>query len=67
LTNDKGFGAQVFRNQHTLPGVVLLRCKDEDALVKAQGLSKGVQQFGHQLAGMFTVVTQRRVHMRGLP
>jgi predicted nuclease of predicted toxin-antitoxin system len=67
LTNDKGFGEQVFRRQRTLPGVVLLRFRDEDALVKAQVLSKVMQQFGHQLTGMFTVVTLRRVRMRALP
>jgi predicted nuclease of predicted toxin-antitoxin system len=66
LTNDKGFGEKVFRHKRVLPGIVLLRFNQEDALLKAQVLSKVVQQFGHQLAGMFTVVTQRRVRMRRL-
>jgi predicted nuclease of predicted toxin-antitoxin system len=64
LTNDKGFGEKVFRSQRTLPGVVLLRFKQDDALLKAQVLLKVVQQVGHQLVGMFTVVTQKRVRMR---
>jgi len=66
LTNDKGFGEKVFRSQRRVPGVVLLRFKDDDALSKARVLSKVIQQFGHQLAGMFTVVTQTRVRMRKL-
>lgn len=64
LTNDKGFGEKVFCSKSILPGIILLRVHKEDALLKAQVLSKVVQQFGHQLVGMFTVVTQKRVRMR---
>jgi predicted nuclease of predicted toxin-antitoxin system len=66
LTNDKGFGEKVFRSGRLLPGLVLLRFKNDDALLKAQTLSRVVQQFSHQLVGMFTVVTQTRVRMRKL-
>jgi predicted nuclease of predicted toxin-antitoxin system len=66
LTNDIGFGEKVFRSQRSLPGIVLLRFKNQDALLKAQVVSKVVQQLGHQLAGMFAVVTQTRVRMREL-
>ena len=66
LTNDKGFGEKVFRYGRRVPGVILLRFAEEDALVKAQVLSKVIHQFGQQLVGMFTVVTQTRVRMRRL-
>lgn len=66
LTNDKDFGEAVFRHRRVLPGVVLLRFREEDALVKAQVVVRVIQQFALQLTGRFTVLTQRRVRMRKL-
>ncbi len=67
VTNDKGFGEQVFRDQRTLPGAILLRFGEEDAVVKRQVLARVVQQFGEHFAGKFTVVPERQIRMRALP
>lgn len=64
LTNDKGFGERVFRNKESVAGVILLRFKKEDALLKNQVMLKIVERFGQRLIGMFTVVSERRVRMR---
>lgn len=53
LTNDKGFGEKLFLRQQRVPGIVVLRFKDDEAFLKARVLSKVVQQFGSQLAGTF--------------
>lgn len=64
LTNDKGFGERVFRNRETVAGVVLLRFKKDDALLKARIMQMLVERFDQQLVGMFTVVNERRVRMK---
>jgi predicted nuclease of predicted toxin-antitoxin system len=66
ITNDKGFGEKVFHNKQPVTGVILLRFKKEDAILKSQVLLKAVQQFGHQLIGMFMIVTEGRVRMTRL-
>ena len=61
VTNDKGFGEKVYREQHRHKGVVLLRLDDERASSKIETLRQLLEGYAEQLAGQFVTVTERQV------
>jgi hypothetical protein len=66
ITNDKGFGEQIYRKLHPHHGVVLLRLADESAAAMIDALQKLLASYSHQLPGRFVVVTETRVRFGGL-
>lgn len=65
-TADKGFGEFVFRQWIATHGVVLIRLAGVPAETKGATVCAVVQKHGHELAGSFTVVTDRAVRIRRL-
>ena len=61
LTNDKDFGAKVYRDRHGHRGVVLLRLADERADNKIETLRRVLAMYAEQLADHFVVATETRV------
>jgi predicted nuclease of predicted toxin-antitoxin system len=66
ITNDKGFGEQIYRKLHPHHGVDLLRLADESAAAMIDAPQKLLVSFAHQLPGRFVVVTETRVRFGGL-
>ena len=64
VTNDKDFGELIFRRQEPHHGVVLIRLQDESANNRLQVISALMAQYGVQLPGKFTVVTEQKVRIR---
>jgi predicted nuclease of predicted toxin-antitoxin system len=63
ITNDKDFGAEVFREQRPHRGVVLLRLEDERTYNKIGALGRLIEDYGTELSGNFVVVTETRVRI----
>jgi len=61
ITNDKGFGEKVYREQKPHKGVVLLRLDDERALNKIQIIQQLLGSYADQLADCFVTVTETQV------
>jgi predicted nuclease of predicted toxin-antitoxin system len=61
ITNDKDFGAKIYRDRVLHKGVVLLRLEDERTPVKIDVISKLIKRYGDRLSQNFVVVTERRV------
>ncbi len=61
ITNDKGFGEQVFRADRAHHGVVLLRLSDERRANKIAILQRFLATYEEQIDGKFIVVTEKRV------
>lgn len=61
ITNDKDFGAKVFRDGRLHRGVVLLRLEDERAASKIAVLSNLLRQYPERVEDSFVVVSERRV------
>jgi predicted nuclease of predicted toxin-antitoxin system len=61
ITNDKDFGAKVFRENRPHRGVVLLRLDDERTNNKVTVLERLLGTRAEQLPGRFVVVTERHV------
>jgi predicted nuclease of predicted toxin-antitoxin system len=61
ITNDKDFGEKVYREQFPHRGVILLRLKDERAVVKIETLRQLIGQYSARLSDSFVVVTESRV------
>jgi predicted nuclease of predicted toxin-antitoxin system len=61
VTNDKDFGAKVYREQHPHRGVVFLRLDDERNPAKIETLRRLLEQYSDQLRGNFVVVTEKGV------
>jgi predicted nuclease of predicted toxin-antitoxin system len=61
ITNDKDFGAKVYRDRRPHRGVVFLRLDDERAGVKIDTLARLLRDHADRLADRFTVVTRNRV------
>jgi predicted nuclease of predicted toxin-antitoxin system len=60
ITNDKGFGARVYRERLPHHGVILLRLEDERASSKIEVLGKLIENHAERLADRFVVVTERQ-------
>lgn len=63
VTNDKGFGEKVFREGRLHAGVLLLRLEDERSVNKIAALDRVLQEYGDELPGSFTVVTERSIRI----
>jgi predicted nuclease of predicted toxin-antitoxin system len=61
ITDDKGFGEKVFRQQRLHKGVVLLRLDDERARSKIKTLERLLREYPKELGGRFVVVTETQV------
>jgi len=61
VTNDKDFGAKVYRERRPHHGVVLMRLDDERAVVKIQVMERLLAKYPDKLADQFVVVTEKRV------
>ena len=61
ITNDKGFGEQVFRDKRAHQGIVLLRLSDERSRNKIEILQKLLSSYANQIVGKYVVVTESRV------
>jgi predicted nuclease of predicted toxin-antitoxin system len=64
ITNDKDFGALVFRSGQAHQGVVLLRLRDETPANRVRVLKAVLEQYADRLVGRFTVATEGRIRMR---
>lgn len=64
ITNDKDFGEKVYRDSRGHAGILLLRLKDDRAVIKARVAESVVHLYGDQLRDNFTVATQNRVRIR---
>jgi predicted nuclease of predicted toxin-antitoxin system len=61
VTNDKGFGEKVYREQHPHKGVILLRLNDERASNKIEIIRQLLEGYANQLADRFVTVTETQV------
>jgi predicted nuclease of predicted toxin-antitoxin system len=61
ITNDKGFGEKVYREQHPHKGVVLLRLDDERARNKIRIIRQLLKSYADQLSDCFVTVTETQV------
>ncbi len=61
ITNDKDFGAKIYRDRVLHAGVVLLRLADESPPSKISVISRLLERYGTRLAGNFVVVTENQV------
>jgi predicted nuclease of predicted toxin-antitoxin system len=66
LTEDKDFGDLVFRQQKSLPGIVLLRIGALQCQCKLARLLAAVDRFGNNLFGRYTVIEESRFRSRPL-
>lgn len=64
VTNDKDFGALVFRGRRAHRGVLLLRLRDESPANRVRVVKTVLEQYGDRLAGHFVVATDTRVRIR---
>lgn len=64
LTEDKDFGELVFRREHAVPGVVLMRIASENALLKGTRLTLAVERYGEGLFGRYLVIEEGRFRSR---
>jgi len=65
ITNDKDFGALVFRGKLPHRGVVLLRLDDERAASKVEAVQRLLEQELDALANRFIVVTATEIRISG--
>ena len=61
ITNDKGFGERVYREQHRHKGAILLRLDDERAVTKIETLRQLLKRYADRVPDHFVVVTETRV------
>ena len=66
LTEDKDFGELLFRLKLAVPGLVLLRLRPEQHLLKWARLEAAVGQFGDKLFGRYLVIEETRFRSRPL-
>lgn len=64
VTNDKDFGELVFRSGKLHAGIILFRLNDESAVNRVQMAKIVIERHGDQLAGSFTVVTEKTIRLR---
>ena len=63
VTNDKGFGEQVFRDERSHHGVILLRLNDERSANKIQVFQQLLASYAEQIEENYIVVTENRVRI----
>ena len=61
ITNDKDFGAMVFRERRPHKGVVLLRLDDERTAIKIATVKRLLSNYSDRLANQYIVVTEAKV------
>jgi predicted nuclease of predicted toxin-antitoxin system len=66
LTEDKDFGDLVFRREHAVPGVVLMRITPENPGLKAMRLAAAIDRYGEELFGRYMVIDEVRFRSRRL-
>ena len=64
VTNDKDFGALIFRSRMDHAGVVLLRLHDESSANRVRVLNAVLQQCRNALSGRFIVATETHIRVR---
>jgi predicted nuclease of predicted toxin-antitoxin system len=65
ITNDKDFGAKVYKERYPHHGVVLLRLEDERSSCKVEALRQLLNAYAEQLRDHFVVVTEDRIRVAG--
>lgn len=66
LTEDEDFGELLFRLKLAVPGLVLLRLRPEQHLLKWARLEAAIGQFGDRLFGRYLVIKDTRFRSRPL-
>ncbi len=66
LTEDKDFGDLVFRREHVVPGVVLMRVSPESSALKTTRLAAAIERYGEGLFGRYLVIEEGRFRARRL-
>ena len=66
LTDDKDFGDLVFRREHTVPGVVLMRADFANAKQRILRLQAAIERYDEGLFGRYTVIEEGRFRSRRL-
>jgi predicted nuclease of predicted toxin-antitoxin system len=66
LTEDKDFGDLVFRREHAIPGVVLIRIGPEFSALKPMRLAAAIERYGEGLFGRYMVIEEGRFRSRRL-
>ena len=66
ITNDKDFGAKVYRDRILHGGVILLRLEDERNQIKINTLARLLGQYSDRLVNNFVVVTETKVRFAGI-
>ena len=66
LTEDKDFGDLVFRSRMEVPGVVLLRLRQQEPHFKWKRLEAAIRQFSDSLFGRYVVIDDARMRSRPL-
>ena len=61
VTNDKDFGAKVYRDGRLHKGVILLRLSDERSSSKINVLSSVLETYPNRVEGSFLVATEKQV------
>lgn len=64
LTGDKDFGELLFRLRRVSAGIILIRLSGLSATLKANVVSKAVQEHGDEMVGCFTVIESNTVRIR---
>lgn len=61
VTNDRGFGAMIFRDGRAHCGAIFLRLRDERTPAKIAALEKLLRFHSRRIEGEFVVVTENQV------
>lgn len=64
ITNDTDFGEIIFLQKKISEGIVLIRVKGQEILIKMRVLRKLVKFHSNKLKNSFTVVSDRRIRIR---
>lgn len=63
ITNDKDFGAKVYKEHHPHHGIILLRLDDDRAACKVNALRRLLYAYADQIQDRFVVVTEDRIRI----
>jgi len=66
ITNDKDFGAKVYRDRILHAGVVLLRLEDERNQIKINTLAQVLDRYSDRLVNNFVIVTETQIRFAGI-
>ena len=67
ITNDPDFGTLVFHERTACHGVVLLRIHDASFETARDMTLAAIDQYGDQLVGQLSVITDQSIRIRPLP